>query len=137
MPYTYEYPRPAVSVDCLVTVKKDNEQFVLLIKRKNEPYKNFWALPGGFLDMNETLEEAAKRELFEETNLKLNALEYVTVLDAVDRDPRGRVISHVFKIDLSEFPKNIIAKDDASEINWFNIKKLPDLAFDHIILLYE
>lgn len=129
--YTYEYPRPAVTVDAVVFRKNAlGDWEVLLIKRKNEPYANHWALPGGFLDEDETLEEAVVRELFEETSLKGVKLTQLKAFSKPDRDPRGRTISIAFVGVLSKDAK-VYPKDDAKEVNWFPISNLPPLAFDH------
>ena len=103
---------------------------MLLIQRKNEPHKNSWALPGGFLDMGETLEQAAARELKEETGLKLKSLRQLGVFSKVDRDPRTRVISVAFYAELVA-GQTAIAADDAQDVGWFDLNKLPKLAFDH------
>lgn len=129
--YTYDYPMASVTTDIGVLRKAEDGRFeILLIKRKNEPYKDCWALPGGFLEMDETLEKCAVRELKEETNIVIDKAEFITMLDAVDRDPRGRTISVVFK---SYAPDGAIAvpNDDAIEIGWFKNGQLPELAFDH------
>lgn len=130
--YTYEYPRPAVTTDCLVFCHQDDVIKILLIKRRNEPFKDHWAFPGGFLDMNETAEECAARELNEETGLKIKPKDLCQIgaFSRVDRDPRGRTISIAF----CTFVDNIIdaeAADDAAEAQWFSIDELPPLAFDH------
>lgn len=129
--YTYDYPMASVTADMGVLRKAEDGKFeVLLIKRKNEPYKDCWALPGGFMEMGETLEKCAIRELKEETGIEVNGAEFITLLDKVDRDPRGRVISAVYK---SYAPKDAVAvaNDDAIEIGWFKNGQLPPLAFDH------
>lgn len=129
--YTYDYPMASVTADIGVLRKAEDGRFeILLIKRKNEPYKDCWALPGGFMEMDETLEKCAVRELKEETNIVVDRVEFITLLDAVDRDPRGRTISAVFK---SYASKNAVAvaNDDAIEIGWFKNGQLPELAFDH------
>lgn len=130
MPFEYEYPRPAVSVDIVATREKSGGRELLLIQRKNEPHKNSWALPGGFLDMGETLEQAAARELKEETGLKLKSLRQLGVFSKVDRDPRTRVISVAFYAELVA-GQTAIAADDAQDVGWFDLNKLPKLAFDH------
>ena len=134
MNYTYKYPRPALTVDMAVFKKTTDRYEILLIKRKNNPFVGMWALPGGFVDMDETVEMAATRELFEETNLSNLQLEQFHVFSEVDRDPRGRTVSVVF-IGLLEEPKDVKAGDDAEEVCWFEINNLPDLAFDHIKII--
>lgn len=129
--YTYDYPRPAVTVDAVVFRRNDLGKWeVLLIKRKNEPFSNYWALPGGFVDENETLEEAVQRELYEETSLKGLQLTQLRAFSKPDRDPRGRTISIAFVGVLRE---NVVVnpQDDAKDTKWFCIENLPRLAFDH------
>jgi len=133
MPFTYEYPRPAVTTDCIV-IRYNPDAEILLIKRKFEPFQDCWALPGGFIEMDETLEECAKRELFEETSISNIELTQFYTASKVDRDPRGRTISTIF---YGIAHKNTIVKanDDAKELAWFSIKNLPDLAFDHQMII--
>lgn len=129
--YTYDYPMASVTADMGVLRRAEDGRFeILLIKRKNDPYKDCWALPGGFMEMNETLEKCAIRELKEETGIEVDRAEFIDLLDAVERDPRGRVISVVFK---SYAPEGAVAvaNDDAIEIGWFKNGQLPPLAFDH------
>lgn len=131
--YEYDYPMPSVTADVVVVkVIPGQTREVLLIKRKNEPFKDCWAFPGGFLDMNETLSECASRELREETGLTVPSkeLSFVTMLDDVERDPRGRVLSAVFACLLRE-DVTVQASDDAKEVAWFPVDDLPRLAFDH------
>src|ERR1700737_4987912 len=90
--YTYDYPRPAVTVD-VVIVTREGRPRVLLIRRKNEPFRGMWAIPGGFVDMDESLEDAARRELREETGVRARRLEQLHTFGGPGRDPRGRVIS--------------------------------------------
>ena len=130
MTYTYKYPRPAVTVDMAVVRKKGDGYELLLIQRKYDPFAGKWALPGGFVDMDETVEEAADRELYEETNLKNIALEQFHVFSQPGRDPRGHTISVVF-IGLLNEEQEIKGKDDAQEARWFPLDDLPPLAFDH------
>ncbi len=131
MPYTYDYPRPAVTVDVAVFAKMDNETYILLINRKREPFSGYWALPGGFLNMNETLLQSARRELHEETGLQVESLQQFRTYDAVDRDPRHRTLTTVFVGFVENSLPKVAANDDAREAHWFNLKKLPPLAFDH------
>lgn len=130
MPYTYKYPRPSLTVDIAVFKHSKSGHELLLIQRKKDPFAGMWALPGGFVDMDETVETAASRELFEETNLSGIHLEQFHVFSEVDRDPRGRTISVVFTGFLKDDQK-AKAKDDAKDARWFDVKKLPELAFDH------
>lgn len=107
---------------------------ILLIKRKNEPFKEMWALPGGFVDKNETILNCAKRELQEETSLILQP-KFHSFYDDPNRDPRGRYISFAHVCYVNKENVNPIAKDDAKELNWFNLNNLPPLAFDHYIII--
>jgi len=129
MSYTYKYPRPAVTAD-VVAITRDKEPKVLLIQRGNEPYKGCWAFPGGFMEMDETTEECAIRELEEETGLKLDSMVQVGAYSKVDRDPRGRTITIAYLSIVNE-PLSVIAQDDAAKTEWFPISALPPLAFDH------
>lgn len=132
MPYTYEYPRPSVTVDCIIFGLDESSKLkVLLIQRAKEPFKDRWALPGGFVDMEETLEEAALRELEEETGVKDLFVEQLYTFGAPDRDPRGRVISVAYYalVNLEEHP--VEAASDARHVRWFELEHLPKLAFDH------
>ncbi len=131
--FCYEYPRPAVSVDVVVVCKnKANELKILLIERGGDPFKGRWALPGGFMEMDETLEQAAARELQEETHLKVGRVEQVGMFSTVDRDPRGRVLSCGFLAILKrENTPTAMAGDDARRVDWYSTKRLPKLAFDH------
>lgn len=132
MPYTYEYPRPALTVDCIIFgLDESNQLKVLLIERGHEPYKGQWALPGGFVDMDEDLQTAALRELEEETGVKNVFIEQLFTFGSVKRDPRGRVVSVAYfaLVNLTDHP--VQASSDAKKAEWFDIKKLPSLAFDH------
>ncbi len=131
MPYTYEYPRPCVTTDSLVFRKIDNKWFILLIERGNEPYKGCWAIPGGFVEEYEGLEDAAERELKEETCLTGIDLHQLGAFGRPDRDPRHRTITVAFVGIDKECTQTTKASDDASKVQWFNIEKLPPLAFDH------
>ncbi len=129
MAYTYKYPRPAVTADCVV-ITRELQPKVLLIERGNEPYKGDWAFPGGFLNMDETTEQCAVRELEEETGLKVSVIQEIGVYSKVDRDPRGRTISVAY-LALIDLPINVMGLDDAAKAQWFPIGELPPLAFDH------
>ena len=126
--YTYKYPRPALTVDALVLKKETAE--ILLVQRGIEPFEGKWALPGGFVNMNELLEDACLRELQEETGLMLNSLSQFKTYDAIDRDPRHRTISVVF-CGFADKNAEVKGGDDAKNAAWFNIDELPELAFDH------
>lgn len=131
--YTYSYPRPAVTVDAILISKQNS---VLLIERGREPFKGKWALPGGFIEMDEPLETACIRELEEETGIRITLLKQFKAFGAVDRDPRHRTISVIFYA----FTENEIiahAGDDAAKAQWFPIDQLPELAFDHQLILEE
>lgn len=134
--YTYNYPRAALTVDAIVFVKEGNSVLVLLIERGHEPFKNKWALPGGFINMDELLETACKRELFEETGLKVDKMTQFKTFDAINRDPRHRTISVVFYSELNE-RQQVNGGDDAARAEWFPVSDLPELAFDHRQILEE
>jgi 8-oxo-dGTP diphosphatase len=130
MAYTYEYPRPAFTVDALV-FDPVSEQ-VLLIQRAKDPFANEWALPGGFVDMDETPEHAVRRELLEETCLDIEGFEQMHTFGAVDRDPRHRTISTVFVCIQEGVSKHEVkGADDARAAAWYDLEDLPKLAFDH------
>ena len=129
MQYTYKYPRPAVTADCVVMTKESTPQ-VLLIERGLEPYKGCWAFPGGFTNMDETMEQCAIRELEEETGLKVSELMQIGAYSKVDRDPRGRTITVAYLI-VIDAPVAVTGQDDAAKAKWFPIDALPPLAFDH------
>jgi len=134
--YSYEYPRAALTVDAIVFVKNENQVSVLLIERGREPFLHKWALPGGFINMDETLEEACKRELQEETGLAVEKMTQFKSYDAIDRDPRHRTISVVYFTEL-EKRQPVKGSDDAVRAEWFSIDALPELAFDHAKILEE
>jgi len=130
--YTYDWPRPMVTVDAVVFTYSGDRAKVLLINRGKEPFKGKWALPGGFIDMDEELEDAVVRELEEETGLTGVRLEQMRTFGTVGRDPRGRQITIVFMGIVTEEQTKIKAGDDAAQAQWFDIEKLPDdMAFDH------
>lgn len=132
--YTYQYPHPAVTADCIVFARHAEDTKVLLIKRKNAPCKGFWAFPGGFMNIDETAEETAKRELEEETGLKVNEIYQVGAFSKVDRDPRERVVTIAYYTIL-EHAAQVQGRDDAGDAQWFGINDLPPLAFDHAEIL--
>lgn len=133
--FAYEYPRAAMTTDAVIFGFDGAELKVLLVKRGVEPFKNHWALPGGFLRMNETIEQCAARELKEETHFEVAYMEQFGVFSDVNRDPRGRVISTAFYalVKLSE----VEGGDDAMEAQWFSLHNIPALAFDHDRILRQ
>lgn len=134
--YCYKYPRPMATVDILIFNIQFSPAKVLLIRRKNDPYKNYWAIPGGFLDLDEELIEAARRELAEETGITGMDLIQTTHHTKPGRDPRGRTLTFVFASILSRELKTN-AGDDASEAQWFGLDELPELAFDHLEIIEQ
>lgn len=128
MNYCYDYPRPAVCVDIILIDINSNS--ILLIQRKNEPFKDYWAFPGGFVDENEDIADSAHRELFEETSVEGIELVQFKTYGTPNRDPRGHVISVIY-FGYCNNEINAKAGDDAKNLKWFNLEKLPDLAFDH------
>ena len=131
--FCYRYPHPAVAVDCVIFGYDGNNIKVLLIQRRNYPYKTSWAFPGGFINMDETAEEAARRELEEETGLKDVLIRQLYTYTDIERDPRERVISiaHYALTRTTE----VKAGDDAKNVRWFPLNEIPNLAFDHDIIL--
>jgi 8-oxo-dGTP diphosphatase len=132
--YTYDYPRPAVAVDLVITTDEDDPR-VLLIRRKHDPFVGMWALPGGFVDMQEPLETAARRELHEETGVKVERVEQLHTFGDPGRDPRGRTISVVYLAIVDAAQLRPRANDDAAEVDWHLMRQLPALAFDHAEIL--
>ena len=133
MAHTYEYARPSVTVDCVVFgLDLDAEDLkILLIQRSGRPFAGMWALPGGFVDMGETLEQAAKRELQEETGISRLYLEQLYTFGDPGRDPRDRVITVAYYALVKLTDHTIKADTDASDVAWFGVSDLPRLAFDH------
>jgi len=132
MSFTYEYPRLMLTVDAVVFRQNGSRLEVLLIQRKHDPFAGMWALPGGFVDMDETVENAIVRELEEETSLKAVNLKQLYTFSSIGRDPRGRSVSVTF-FGLTEMGNSAVkGGDDASDAQWFDIGSLPQLAFDHI-----
>ena len=134
MPHTYEYPRPALTVDCVVFGFDGSDLHVILIRRGLEPFLGAWALPGGFVHMDEDLENAARRELEEETNLRNIYLEQLYTFGAPGRDPRGRVVSVAFYALVRPDKHPAKGDTDASEAGWHPVDDLPELAFDHALI---
>ncbi|MBN2802114.1 MAG: NUDIX hydrolase [Deltaproteobacteria bacterium] len=131
MTFTYQYARPALAVDCVVFGLDETDLKVLLIQRGLKPFAGTWALPGGFVAMNETVETAAQRELEEETGLKKLFLEQLYTFSAVNRDPRERVVSVAFFALVNIDDHKVKAATDASNAAWFSVADTPSLAFDH------
>lgn len=131
MPYTYAYPMPAVTVDALVLRKSQPHDEMLLIKRLKEPFRGLWALPGGFVEIDEELDHAAMRELMEETGVLHRSLKQLFTVGTVGRDPRYRTISVVYYGWFDENTMQVRAGDDAADAQWFPVNELPSLAFDH------
>lgn len=130
--FTYEYPRPALTVDMVVFTLLNNQSHILLIQRAQPPFQGSWALPGGFVNMEESLESAASRELAEETGIEGGELEQFHTYGDPHRDPRGRVVSVAYCAFLaSEQTVSIQEGSDAKQVRWFPMTDLPDLAFDH------
>lgn len=136
MSYTYDYPRPAVTVDAVVYNLREESLFVLLVKRKHDPFQGQWALPGGFMDVDETPEESVHRELEEETGIRTEGFFQVGAFGALGRDPRHRTISIAYlSIFTGELPE-VKGGDDADDAQWFPITELPEeIAFDHLDIL--
>jgi 8-oxo-dGTP diphosphatase len=130
MMYSYKYPHPAIAADCIVFAHDKDDIKVLLIERKNEPCKGCWAFPGGFMNIDEAAEDAAKRELKEETSLEVSEVQQVGAFSAVNRDPRERVVSIAYYTEIAEVVA-VKGGDDARKAEWFSLKALPQLAFDH------
>src|SRR4029077_8529269 len=131
MPYTYEYPRGALTVDCVVFGLDEEDLKVLLIQRALPPFSGKWALPGGFVRVDETLDDAARRELEEETGLRKVFLEQLYTFGAVDRDPRERIVSVAYYALVKLSDHRIHAATDACDAAWFAVSEAQDLAFDH------
>ena len=131
MPFTYRYPHPAVTTDIVIFTIRQDELKVLLIKRALPPHRNQWALPGGFIKLEESLEEGAKRELQEETGVTGVYLEQLYTFGRPNRDPRERVITVAYYALIPSDELEPKAASDAENVSWFGLKELPDLAFDH------
>jgi 8-oxo-dGTP diphosphatase len=131
MSFTYKYPHPAVSVDCVVFGLDDAALKVLLIQRDQGPFEGRWALPGGFVEIDESLEDAARRELKEETGVSRIYLEQLYSFGEPNRDPRERVITiaYVALVPMKDY--RVRAASDARAAKWFALDAMPKLAFDH------
>ena len=135
MSFTYKYPRPAVTADCVV-ITKEADAKVLLIQRGDEPYKDCWAFPGGFMNMDETTEQCAIRELEEETGMKVTGLHQIGAYSKVDRDPRGRTVTVAYLVVIDK-PLPVIGQDDAAQAKWWPLSSIPQLAFDHAEIMAD
>jgi len=133
--YCYDHPRPALTVDAVVLRTAGEvpgrHQEILLIQRRNHPFAGEWALPGGFVDQGESPEEAARRELYEETGLSADKLTQIGAFGDPGRDPRGWVVSVAYFVRLGNAAGVAVAGDDASRAQWWPANRLPSLAFDH------
>jgi len=135
-PYSYEHPRPALTVDIVTFTVQENTLQVLLVQRSNSPFEGSWALPGGFVEMDESLEDSAQRELYEETGIRGAYLEQLYTYGEPGRDPRGRVVSVAYYALLApDAPVRPQAGRDARLAQWWPIGGLPELAFDHAEIL--
>ena len=145
MAYTYKYPRPAVTADCIV-ITRETDPKVLLIQRGSEPFKGGWAFPGGFMNMDETTEQCAIRELEEETGLRVSKIQQIGAYSKVDRDPRGRTITVAY-LAIVDKPIAVIGQDDAAKAEWWPLSDFldkpsgkaerPHLAFDHYDIMQD
>lgn len=129
-------PKIFVTVDVALFRKINGAYELLLIQRLDDPYKGYWALPGGFVDENEELETAAKRELFEETDIQLFQVKQIKAYGNPNRDPRHHTISVAFMGEIDSLAE-AKAKDDAKAVKWFSIEELPALAFDHAEIIRD
>lgn len=132
--FTYEYPHPALTVDVVLATREPRPR-VLLIQRKKDPFAASWALPGGFVEEDEKLADAARRELKEETGLDVDDIEQLYTAGDPGRDPRGWTVSLVYLARVDAKRLKPVAADDAKAVAWFPLDKLPNLAFDHAMLL--
>src|SRR5215467_14285394 len=132
--HTYNYPRPALTVDVAIVTREARPR-LLLIRRKKDPFALSWALPGGFVDENERLADAARRELVEETGVTVADLEQLYTAGDPGRDPRGWTVTVAYLAQVDPAALAPVAADDAEEVGWFPLDALPKLAFDHEMLL--
>ncbi len=130
-PYVYEYPHPAATVDIAIFTVRDDSLRILLIRRANPPFQGVWALPGGFVGIDESLKHAAWRELREETGINAAYLEQFYTFGHPKRDPRERIITVAYFALLPSDKLDVEAGSDAQRADWFNVDELPELAFDH------
>ncbi len=134
--YTYPVPRPALTADVVCLAEDDGRLHVLLIERNHPPFAGCWAIPGGFVDENESLEDAARRELLEETTLADVAIEQFGAYGDPGRDPRGHTVTVAFLARLDTCVA-VVGSDDAARAEWFPVDELPALAFDHDRILAD
>lgn len=134
MSYTYDHPHMAVTVDVVVIATSGEDPYILMIRCANPPFAGMWALPGGYVGIDETIANAARRELREETGIDCSHLRFVGYFDTRDRDPRERTVSFAFIAEVQEAAK-VQAADDASDAGWFPLQSLPEMAFDHATIM--
>ena len=133
--HVYDFPRAGLTADTAVLALVDGRLSVALIKRAREPYAGCWALPGGYMEIDETLEAAARRELREEASLAPAVFEPLGAFDAINRDPRGRTITFAYLAVGVENAADLRAGDDAAEAAWRPVRELPEMAFDHALIV--
>lgn len=132
--FTYDYPRPALTVDLVIATREDRPR-ALLIRRAKDPFAGSWALPGGFVDENEPLAAAAKRETLEETGVEVTDLEQLYTAGDPGRDPRGWTVTVAYLVRVRPDELKPVAADDAAEVGWFPLDAPPAMAFDHAMIL--
>ncbi|HEX4612607.1 MAG TPA: NUDIX hydrolase [Urbifossiella sp.] len=132
--FRYDYPRPALTVDLVVATREPRPR-VLLIRRAKDPFAGTWALPGGFVEENEPLVAAARRETLEETGVNVEELEQLYTAGDPGRDPRGWTVTVAYLVRVKPDELKPVAADDAAEVGWFPFDELPPLAFDHAMIL--
>lgn len=138
MSYNYSYPRPCVTCETVLFDLDGDVPQVLLVLRKNDPFKDKWALPGGFLNMDEELQDCAARELYEETGVDLaGALTQFCVVGNINRDPRTRIISVVYTAVVDSHEHPLCANDDAVRVAWFRMDEMSNLAADHLSIIVK
>lgn len=135
--HCYDWPRPAVTTDVAVFADREGQASILLIQRGGEPFAGCWALPGGFLEEEETLETCAARELKEETGLEASALHLFGTYSKPGRDPRGRTVTVAYWMRHDQKSGEPVAGDDAAGCRWFALDRLPTLAFDHDVIIAD
>jgi 8-oxo-dGTP diphosphatase len=132
--FTYDYPRPALTAD-VAAVTSEKRPRILLIRRKNDPFAGMWAFPGGFVNEGETIVEAARRELMEETSLAVTKLDQLFTAGDPGRDPRGWTVTVLFLARVKAKDAKAVAADDAAEAAWHFLDDCPPMAFDHAALM--